>query len=170
MQIAIVQKKDYADIVPLVNAAYRGEASKAGWTTEAHLIAGSKRVDEKQLEQELSKPGAVVLKLNADSGALLGCVFLHHTEFGLYLGMLSVWPHLQANGLGKTLMWAAEEHARSVGTRRIYMNVVSVRFELIAWYERHGYRKTGETKPFPDTPAFGVPVVPLEFVVLEKYL
>ena len=170
MQIAIIQKEDYAEIVALVNTAYRGEASKAGWTTEADLIAGTKRVDEAQLELELAQPGAVVLKLSTDDGALLGCVFLHHTEFGLYLGMLSVWPHLQAKGLGKTLMWAAEEHARSVGTRRIYMNVVSVRTELIAWYERHGYRKTGETKPFPDTPAFGVPTVPLEFVVLEKYL
>jgi predicted N-acetyltransferase YhbS len=170
MQIAVIQKQDYAEIVPLVNAAYRGEASKAGWTTEANLIAGTKRVDEAQLELELSQPGALVLKLTEDNGALLGCVFLHHTEFGLYLGMLSVWPHLQAKGLGKTLMWAAEEHARSVGTRRIYMNVVSVRSELIAWYERHGYRKTGETRPFPDTPSFGVPLVPLEFVVLEKYL
>jgi predicted N-acetyltransferase YhbS len=170
MQIAIIQQQDYAEIVSLVNAAYRGEASKIGWTTEADLIAGTQRVDEAQLELELSQPGAVVLKLNADNGELLGCVFLHRTAFGLYLGMLSVWPHLQAKGLGKTLLWAAEEHARNMGTRRIYMNVVSVRSELIAWYERHGYAKTGETNPFPDTPAFGVPIVPLEFVVLEKYL
>jgi predicted N-acetyltransferase YhbS len=170
MQIAVIQKQDYPEIVALVNAAYRGEASKQGWTTEANLIEGDKRVDEERLAIELLQPGAVVLKLNSDDGLLLGCVFLHHTEFGLYLGMLSVWPHLQAKGLGKTLMWAAEEHARSVGTRRIYMNVISARTELIAWYEKLGYRKTGETNPFPDTPEFGVPMLPIEFLILEKYL
>jgi predicted N-acetyltransferase YhbS len=170
MQVSIINEQDYPDIVLLVNAAYRGEASKQGWTTEANLIAGDKRVDEESLAANLHQPGAVVLKLNADNGELLGCVFLHHTEFGLYLGMLSVWPGLQAKGIGKTLMWAAEQHARSLGTRRIYMNVISARVELIAWYERLGYTQTGETKPFPNTPEFGIPVVPVEFVVLEKYL
>lgn len=170
MQVSIINEQDYPSIVALVNAAYRGEASKEGWTTEANLITGDKRVDEERLAIELLQPGAVVLKLNTDEGQLLGCVFLHHTEFGLYLGMLSVWPGLQAKGIGKTLMWAAEQHARSVGTRRIYMNVVSVRTELISWYQRLGYSKTGETKPFPDTPEFGVPLFPLEFIVLEKYL
>jgi predicted N-acetyltransferase YhbS len=170
MHISVIHEEDYSAIVALVNAAYRGEASKQGWTTEANLIAGDKRVDEKSLAENLRQPGAVVLKLNDENGLLLGCVFLHHTEFGLYLGMLSVWPGLQAKGIGKMLMRAAEEHAHRVGAQRIYMNVISIRTELISWYQRLGFRNTEETKPFPDTPAFGVPVIPLEFIVMEKYL
>ena len=48
------------------------------------------------------------------------------------------------------------------------MNVISVRQELIAWYERLGYRKTGETKPLPADHRFGVPTQPLEFAIMEK--
>jgi hypothetical protein len=29
------------------------------------------------------------------------------------------------------------------------MGVIAQRTELIAWYERRGYRRTGETWPFP---------------------
>jgi hypothetical protein len=50
------------------------------------------------------------------------------------------------------------------------MSVISARHELIDWYERKGYRKTGETKPFPVDDRFGIPTQPLEFVILEKYL
>jgi hypothetical protein len=50
------------------------------------------------------------------------------------------------------------------------MNVISLRYELIDWYERHGYRKNGETKPFPENGRFGIARQPLEFVVLEKQL
>jgi hypothetical protein len=50
------------------------------------------------------------------------------------------------------------------------MTVISVRHELIAWYERHGYAKTDETKPFPTDPTFGIPKQPLEFVVMKKGL
>ena len=50
------------------------------------------------------------------------------------------------------------------------MTVIDVRDELIAWYERRGYRRTGIRKPFPygDT-RFGVPRRDdLRFEVLEK--
>lgn len=170
MQSSIITEKDFPAIVALVNNAYRGEASKEGWTTEAWMVGGDKRTTEENLAEILQEPGAVILKLESDEGELLGCVFLRHDEEGLYLGMLSVWPKLQAKGVGKTLMWLAEQHAREVGTRRIYMNVISARTELIEWYYRRGYVSTGVSKEFLSHPELGVALRPLEFIVLEKYL
>jgi GNAT superfamily N-acetyltransferase len=84
--------------------------------------------------------------------------------------MLSVNPQIQANGIGKQLLQAAELHALQVNCIRIMMTVISLRTELISWYQRNGYVDTGVRKPFPNDPRFGTPVQPLEFVVLEKRL
>ena len=90
-----------------------------------------------------------------------------------YLGMLTVAPALQAAGLGRRLIEAGEGYARDAfGARRIEMTVIAQRAELIAWYERRGYRHTGERRPFPygDT-RFGLPRdETLVFVVLDREL
>ena len=82
--------------------------------------------------------------------------------------MFAVNPELQAQGIGKRLLNAATEHAVKEKCHSIYMTVVSLRQELIAWYERHGYHKTGQTEPFPSDNRYGTPRKELEFVVLEK--
>ena len=82
--------------------------------------------------------------------------------------MLTVAPEQQANGIGKHLLEAAESYARQHDCATIVMTVIDVRKELIDWYVRHGYKPTGETKPFPDDPSFGIPRQPLQFIVLEK--
>ena len=108
------------------------------------------------------------MKCIDNDGALQGCVFLKKTEAQLYLGMLTVSPGLQGSGIGKTLLEASEQYAREQGCQKIVMTVISVRQELIAWYERKGYRTTGEKSPFPKDPRFGIPKQELEFVVMEK--
>jgi hypothetical protein len=50
------------------------------------------------------------------------------------------------------------------------MSVISIRFELVNWYMRHGYLPTGEIKPFPSDDRLGTPTRPLEFIILEKQL
>jgi len=79
---------------------------------------------------------------------------------------------LQNSQLGRTLLNAAEEFARKRGAACVRMTVVNVRDTLVAWYQRRGYRLTGETKPFPyGDNRFGTPLRDdLEFVVLEKNL
>jgi ribosomal protein S18 acetylase RimI-like enzyme len=85
--------------------------------------------------------------------------------------MLTIEPTLQASGLGRGLLAAAEEfvHDRWQVSRMV-MTVIEQRPELIAWYERRGYRRTGETAPFPyGDPRFGEPKRPdLRFVVLAR--
>ena len=84
--------------------------------------------------------------------------------------MLTVAPELQGGGVGKQLLQAAIDFARGNSSKSIYMTVISLRHELIAWYERHGYHKTGEKKPFPAGAPFGIQKQPLELIVLEKTL
>jgi ribosomal protein S18 acetylase RimI-like enzyme len=160
---------DTPALVRLVNSAYRGDASKAGWTTEAHLLDGI-RTDEASITQLINKPGGVILKNVNGNNELMGCVYLQKNQSHMYLGMLSVLPTAQTNGIGKKLIEASEEYAMEQLCNEVVMTVISVRTELIEWYKRRGYTLTGETQPFPNDLKFGIPKQPLEFVVMKKVL
>jgi ribosomal protein S18 acetylase RimI-like enzyme len=168
----VVSKATLADVPELnnlVNGAYRGDSGRQGWTTEADLIDGT-RLDEAILRDLINRNDTVVLTYR-EGGTLLGCVELRQEGPRLYLGMLSVQPNTQGKGIGKRLLAAAEGHALSIDCSVITMVVISVRSELIAWYQRHGYVLTGERKPFvtPDE-RWGIPKSTLEFVLMEKQL
>jgi len=167
--ISIAGIPDISALNTLVNSAYRGEGSKQGWTTEADLLEGI-RTSEKGLAGLINQPGASILLARNEAGIINGCVYLQKQSDTVYLGMLTVSPALQGAGIGKQLLKAAEAFAKNENIPSISMTVISVRSELIAWYERHGYARTGETKPFPTDPAFGIPKQPLEFVVMKKML
>ena len=170
MMILKATRTDAAALASLVNSAYRGESSKKGWTTEAGLLDGM-RTDEAALKELLAQPDTCILKSVDTAGALNGCVCLEKQSGKLYLGMLTVAPGLQNSGIGKQLLHAAESYAQEQHCSTIEMTVISVRQELISWYERHGYMQTGATKPFPaDEFRFGIPKKPLMFLILQKSL
>jgi ribosomal protein S18 acetylase RimI-like enzyme len=151
----------------LINSAYRGESSKAGWTTEADLLEGI-RTDQEGLRELVERPGSVILTA-IQNQRIIGCVNLQKMGNRLYLGMLTVSPQIQARGIGKELLKASEAYAINHGCQSVIMTVISVRTELIEWYERRGYHFTGERQPFPSgNPRFGIPLQDLEFVVMEK--
>ncbi|HEX8389434.1 MAG TPA: GNAT family N-acetyltransferase [Sphingomonas sp.] len=155
----------------LIEGAYRGDSARRGWTHEADLLGGQ-RTDLDALGAMLGEPAERMLVAER-AGALVGCVAIRDLGDGTaYLGMLTVDPESQAGGLGRRLVAAAEEEARAFGAARVEMTVISRRAELVAWYERRGYRLTGERRPFPHgDERFGLPRDPtLEFVVLERAL
>jgi ribosomal protein S18 acetylase RimI-like enzyme len=165
---------DLPAVAAFVNAAYRGEGARQGWTTEADVLDGQ-RVDLAMLRTDLAaQPEAMLLLLRDEAEApLLGCVWLEPTKAEVwYLGMLTVRPDLQDRQLGRALLAEAEAHIRGRGGRRVRMTVLNVREALIAWYLRRGYTRTDETKPFPyGDERFGIPLRDdLHFVVLEKTL
>lgn len=170
MSVIIANTNDTPDIVALLDNAYRGEGSKAGWTSEADLFSGNKRTDESRIRKLMNIPGAVFLKYINEQDIITGCVFLQKRKNKLYLGMLSVSPTSQAKGIGKLLLKAAEEYARKENCSTVFMTVISIRQELIDWYERHGYSKTGKRLPFPIDESSGRPKETLEMIVLEKQI
>lgn len=168
MQIRKATIADVPELNRLVNSAYRGDSSRVGWTTEADLLDGI-RTSEAALQEMIQNPAVAVLVAEDENG-VVGCVYLEKKRNVLYLGMLTVKPSLQAKGIGASLMQAAEEHARMRHCQRIQMTVITARESLIHYYQRKGFRDTGERAPFPDDPAFGLPKQKLEFMVMEKEL
>ena len=166
--ITIAGPADAATITALLNSAYRGETAKLGWTHEADLIAGDTRTNESSLLQLIDLPGSIVVKFTNDQNQIIGCVNLQQHENKLYLGMLSVAPHLQGGGTGKQLLNAAEEYAQHLNCRSIYMTVITLRSKLIDWYQRHGYEDTDERKVFIEDNLTGKHLTQLEFMTLEK--
>lgn len=165
---------DVPALAELVNSAYRGESSKAGWTTEADLLGGQ-RTDRDSLEKEILTPDQKVLLLKpaAQSREISACVLLKKLgDSTAYLGMLTVNPQQQASGIGRELLFRAEQFARDWNCQKIKMTVIAQRSELIAWYERRGYHRTGAQERFPyGDERFGIPRrEDLYFVVLEKKL
>lgn len=168
-EISIAEANDAVALTPLLNEAYRGESSKNGWTTEAHLISGEVRTTIEQIQTIMQQPGCVFLKLTQEN-SIVACVNLQVHDHRLYLGMLAVQPGLQNGGIGKKMLQAADEFARAKNCTAVYMTVISLRAELISWYQRHGYCDTGLRKPFEEDGASGKHLQPLNFVVLEKII
>lgn len=172
---------DIPALIALVTAAYRGDASRQGWTTEADLLDGQ-RIDAQMLRADLDAPGSVIL-LATDSGdedrpRLVACANIARQAAGdgiatAYFGMFSVDPDLQGGGIGKLVLAEAERIARdALGCLRMRMTVIDSREELIAYYERRGYVRSGIRKPFPyGDPRYGLPKRDdLQFEILEKSL
>jgi len=170
MTVLPATSNDIPPLVILINSAYRGDVSKKGWTTEADLLRGELRTDATTLEELMNTEGAIFLKCVNEQEQIEGCVYLHKKVNRLYLGMLSVSPMLQSKGTGKQLMAAAANYAKQKGCNSIFMRVISVRQELINWYEKLGYFKTGQTEAFPKDDRFGIPTQPLEFAIMEKMI
>ena len=168
---------DAPALAALVNSAYRGDSSRAGWTTEADLLGGQ-RTDAAKLADVIAR-GDSCVRL-AFTASLTACVHIEKilrasepdAALGAYVGMMTVAPTAQASGIGRQLLAHAEAFARDEwGARFAEMTVISARHELIDWYVRRGYARTGEHRAFPaDDPRFGIPKVPLEFIVLRKSL
>ena len=162
---------DIPALIDLVTSAYRGDASRQGWTTEADLLDGQ-RIDADMLRADLAQPQSVVL-LAEDDAHLVACAHVGLEDGAGYFGMFSVDPTAQGGGIGKVVLAEAERVARDTfGCARMRMTVIDCRDELIAFYKRRGYVRTGVTKPFPyGNPRYGEPRRDdLRFEILEKDL
>jgi ribosomal protein S18 acetylase RimI-like enzyme len=150
-------RDDVPAIVALTQSAYRGETSRVGWTTEADLLDGQ-RTDERDVSELVARQGARFL-LAEQADQLLAVCFIEKQAEACYFGMFSVRPDAQGNGTGRALLAEAERIAHDEWhCSAVRMTVIDVRSELIAWYERRGYRRTGEYRPFPyGDPRFGIP-------------
>lgn len=167
----VADEDDVPALVELVESAYRGESSRTGWTSEAHILEG-RRTDEDGVREIIEAPAGRLLVAERE-GAIVACCQLENRGDAAYFGMFSVRPGAQGAGLGKIVIAEAERVAREEwGAVEMQMTVISVRAELIAFYERRGYSRTGRMSPFPyGDERFGIPLRDdLEFELLVKEL
>ena len=166
MDICLAAPADLPLLHRVIERAYRGDEARAGWTFESDLLTGA-RTDIEELQAILASPVDRLLVAIDDKGMPIGCVQITKRDEGVaYLGLLCIDPQLQAAGLGRRMIAAAEDQAaRDFGATMIEMTVIDQRPELIAYYQRRGYALTDEKRPFP------IPLdPPLEMVVLAKAL
>lgn len=162
-------RDDIDAIVELVQSAYRGDASRVGWTTEADILDGQ-RIDRSMLTAMLANPVAMFLLAEFDD-TLIACCEMQDKGDAAYFGMFSVTPSMQGSGVGKDVLAEAERIARDEWhCGHMEMTVIDVRDSLIAWYERRGYVRTGLHSPFPyGDERFGIPLRDdLRFETLRK--
>jgi ribosomal protein S18 acetylase RimI-like enzyme len=149
-------------------------ASRAGWTTEADLLDGERASMPEVLRADIERRDGSRVVLAERDGALAGLRARGREDGGAgYFGMFSVVPGLQGGGIGKQVLAECERIAREDWRLpAMRMTVIDIRDELIAFYERRGYRRTGILKPFPyGDERFGLPQRDdLRFEVLEKTL
>jgi GNAT superfamily N-acetyltransferase len=164
---------DVPAVVALVESAYRGDASRAGWTTEADLLEGQ-RTDVEAVGLIAASPTSQLLLARDEGGELVACCQLERRDGDVcYFGMFAVRPGRQGSGLGRAVVVEAERRAREEWhANRMEMTVIAQRRDLIAWYVRLGYVETTETVLFPyGNERFGLPQRDdLYFVVLRKPL
>ncbi|WP_269791296.1 GNAT family N-acetyltransferase [Stenotrophomonas sp. Iso1] len=162
---------DIPALIELVTSAYRGDASRVGWTTEADILDGQ-RVDADGILADINRPRSVIL-IAEQNGQLQACCHVADEDGHGYFGMFAVSPTAQGGGVGKQVMQQAERHVfEQWQLPTMQMTVIDCRDELIAFYERRGYVRTGIKKPFPYGDArYGIPKRDdLQFEVLEKRL
>jgi GNAT superfamily N-acetyltransferase len=173
LSFALATDAEAPAVVALVESAYRGDASRAGWTTEADLLEGQ-RTDVEAVGAIRASPASQLLLARDEGGELVACCQLERREGDVcYFGMFAVRPGRQGGGLGRAVLAEAERRAREEwAAHTMEMKVIGQRRDLIAWYIRHGYAETTETSPFPyGNPRFGQPQRDdLYFVVLRKPL
>ncbi|KAH8882010.1 acyl-CoA N-acyltransferase [Thozetella sp. PMI_491] len=160
---------DVARLEALINAAFRADN-----TTQVFLT--SERIDvtsAQEIIDRLAIPESGLLVGADESGLLLAtCGVRKVDENKAWLAMLAVDPMFHSTGLGRQMLEYAEDYTRKRwGSKRMEMDVVSARTELVAWYHRRGYQMTGESKPFPyGSKHDGVLREGLEFAFIGKDL
>jgi ribosomal protein S18 acetylase RimI-like enzyme len=169
----IATEADAAALSDLVNAAYRGTQGPRGWTRETELLSGARATANDIAAMIGGGTTTVLIRRRSDSSAPLGCVAVEIDGDGCgMISMLAVAPDAQNAAIGRALLADAERLATDGGATVARMTVIRQRDELVAWYERRGYRRTGRSEPFPyGDDSVGTPLRDdLAFVVLEKTL
>lgn len=136
---------DASELSQLINDAYRGET---GWTRETGIVSGE-RTNINDTKALIANPKSHLL-VAKDNESIIACICIEQKESQTYIGSLAVNSNYQNKGLGKEMLRLAEEYAlNELNSNEYIMVVISQRKELIAFYERRGYKKTGELEQYP---------------------
>lgn len=150
LEFRLATPADIPAITRLTNLAYGGGEegnSEKVWTHEGTLFEGE-RTHDAEVAANMDTPGSVFL-LGFAGEQLISSTLLKFSEDSAYIGLLAVEPSVQGGGIGRQVLAECEQRARERGAQRMTMMVISThRPELVAYYERRGYRLTGRHGEF----------------------
>lgn len=164
----IAKVADAGAVARLVNKSYRPEKGLRGWTHESDLVAGE-RTNERQVADAISRKDSFVL-IGLRGQEVVACVHVEKEGTNCHIGMLAVSPILQRKGIGRRMLSHAERFgSETFASEAFTMLVLSERPELISFYMKCGYQRTGATMDYPLSAGVGVPTRgDLKVEVLKK--
>jgi|SRR5579863_5464309 len=153
--IRLATRADFPAIIPVVNLAYEIET----------FIIGP-RVNPEAIE-EMSQKGDFLVAQDP-SGKIIASVYVETKADPAYFGVLAVDPAWQGKNLGRRMIEAAENYARTKDRKIMTLTVVNLRTELPPFYRKFGYIETGteefhNPRPLKDG-------VKLHLIVMSKAL
>ncbi|WP_343568031.1 GNAT family N-acetyltransferase [Acinetobacter sp.] len=170
LNFRLAKVSDIPSLVDLINQAYRTQQSRS-WTTEVEFVKGQ-RISQEQLKQQLELPNSVLLVAEINSSQIAACIGLTFQNNAVEIGTFCTDPNLQNMKVGRSVLEYAEQFAlhKVPELDSAIMYVLNVRSELISYYERRGYTKTGNQEPYPLEADVGVPLVPIKLIEMKKDL
>lgn len=162
--------EDVPAVAALIERGYRQPDPATAWTDESALLSGPRSNPTTVARMQSDERFRFVLA--EDAGVLVGSALIERTGDGeAHFGMFAIEPARQGGGVGRQLLAESERMAAALwSTRRMSMHVISVRTELIDWYVRRGYARTGESHPFPFAEVVGALRTDFDLVELAKVL
>ncbi|KAF4152770.1 hypothetical protein CNMCM8927_001594 [Aspergillus lentulus] len=168
----LANPSDAPQIQHLVQSAFRTPDTRPNWTGDTALSSAFS-IETTEILTTITTPDSAFVLATDPTGALIACVGISRGTAGADTArffMLAVDDAYQRGGVGRKVLAYAEEYVqREWGVRRGGLNALSTREELILWYLRRGYQKTGEVTPFPVERFAGMELPEgLCFVEMEK--
>lgn len=159
---------DVAQLVELINLAYRAQSERS-WTTEKAFVDGT-RITNEQLNGDLSRSNFKLFVGENEQGLLVACIGLSLDHNSVEIGTFAIDSSVQNSGFGKEILAYAEQYIvqNHPSVSYFLMYVLDVRSELIAYYQRRGYQITGHTEPYPVNANVGQPLVPIQLIEMKK--
>ncbi|KAK7429468.1 hypothetical protein QQZ08_004060 [Neonectria magnoliae] len=170
LNFRIATLDDAPQLQPMVEAAFRSEDSRKDWTADM-VLSDNFRIDIEEIIKKIVQPNSATLMATDDNDVLVGSISVFKLNPDVArLSLLAVDQKYQRRGVGRRILTYGEDYCRRVwGVKTFGLNVLSTREQLISWYVRRGYRRTGETTPFPYDLMKGRPLPEgLMFIELEK--
>ena len=126
---------DVPEIVRVTNDAY---------VVESFFIDGT-RTDEDEVRRLIAQPQSVFFVVDdaAMAGRLRASVYAEIIGTAGYFAMLAVDPSHQGTGLARRLIQRVEHHCRAAGCTRLDFDMINLRTELPAFYERFSFVQVG---------------------------
>ncbi|OJU70191.1 MAG: GNAT family N-acetyltransferase [Acinetobacter sp. 39-4] len=159
---------DVAQLVELINLAYRAQSDRS-WTTEKAFVDGT-RITNEQLSEDLNRSNFKLFVGENEQGLLVACIGLSLDHNSVEIGTFAIDSSVQNLGYGKQMLNYVEAYVAQncSKVRHLIMYVLDVRIELMAYYQRRGYQITGRTEPYPVGASVGQPLVPIQLIEMEK--
>lgn len=173
-EIREAQSKDISAIENLIEAGYRKDEARLGWTHETDILSGD-RLSEGEIAKTLDDVNSkMFVAIDNSNENLIGVICVTKDNDWIEFGKFSVKPNLQGGGIGRRLINHVENFVSEVwGEKRLKLSVISKRKELVEFYLRCGFKDTGQRIDFVKVHPYVIlkdGVENLEVIIMEKNL